>query len=36
VRLPGTTVVAAFALALITVFAWPWVLPKRILNWMDG
>jgi len=23
-------------LALLTSFAWPWLMPKRVNRWMDG
>jgi hypothetical protein len=32
---PGTFTVGGFIFALLTVFAWPWVLPERLNNWMD-
>jgi hypothetical protein len=33
-EMPGTGVVLGFLLALVTVPAWPWVLPRRIDDWM--
>jgi len=32
--IPGTGALCGFVLALLTVFAWPWVLPRRIDDWM--
>jgi hypothetical protein len=34
VEMPGTGMVLGFLLALVTVPAWPWVLPQRIDDWM--
>jgi hypothetical protein len=31
---PGTGVILGFTLALLTVFAWPWILPHRLECWM--
>jgi hypothetical protein len=31
---PGTGAVWGFVLALITVFSWPWVLPRSLEHWM--
>jgi hypothetical protein len=31
---PGTGAVLGFVLALITVFTWPWVLPRFLEHWM--
>ena len=33
---PGTWTVAGFAFALVSVFAWPWILPEWLNNWMEG
>ena len=33
--IPGTITVAGFFLALVTVFAWPWILPERLNRWMS-
>ena len=32
---PGTFTVAGFVVALLTVFAWPWVLPESLNRWMS-
>ena len=34
--IPGTITVSGFIFALVTVFAWPWVLPERLNRWMDS
>jgi hypothetical protein len=31
---PGSGAVWGFVLALITVFTWPWVLPRPLEHWM--
>ena len=31
---PGTGIVWGFVIALITVFTWPWVLPRSLEHWM--
>ena len=31
---PGTGAICGFILALLTVFAWPWVLPPPLEHWM--
>ena len=31
---PGTGAIVGFTLALLTVFAWPWLLPHRLESWM--
>ena len=31
---PGTGAIWGFILALLTVFAWPWVLPPSVEHWM--
>jgi len=31
---PGTGAIWGFILALLTVFAWPWVLPPSLEHWM--
>jgi hypothetical protein len=33
--IPGTFTVAGFVFAVVSVFAWPWILPERLNNWMD-
>jgi hypothetical protein len=33
-EVPGTFTVGGFIFALLTVFAWPWVLPERLNRWM--
>jgi hypothetical protein len=33
---PGTWTVAGFVFALVSVFAWPWILPEALNRWMDG
>jgi hypothetical protein len=32
---PGTFTIAGFIFALLSVFAWPWILPERLNRWMD-
>jgi hypothetical protein len=32
---PWTGALSGFAFALLATFAWPWVMPERINNWMD-
>jgi hypothetical protein len=32
---PGTITVSGFIFALVTVFAWPWILPEALNRWMD-
>jgi hypothetical protein len=34
-EVPGTFTVTGFIVALLTVFAWPWVLPERLNRWMS-
>jgi hypothetical protein len=34
-EIPGTITVAGFVFALISVFAWPWILPERLNRWMS-
>lgn len=34
-NIPGTITVLGFVVALLTVFAWPWILPERLNRWMD-
>jgi hypothetical protein len=34
VYMPGTGLVLGFLLALFTVPAWPWLLPRRLDDWM--
>jgi hypothetical protein len=33
-EMPGTGIVLGFLIALITVPAWPWLLPRRLDDWM--
>ncbi len=33
--LPGSGIIGGFFLALLTTFAWPWVLPNFVWQWMD-
>lgn len=32
---PGTFTAAGFALGVVSVFAWPIILPDRLQDWMD-
>jgi hypothetical protein len=32
----GTGEVLGFIAAVLTTFLWPWIVPERINNWMDG
>jgi hypothetical protein len=32
--MPGTGAVCGFILALLSVFTWPWVMPRFIDDWM--
>jgi hypothetical protein len=32
---PGTFTFGGFLFALVTMFAWPWILPERLNQWMD-
>jgi hypothetical protein len=32
---PGTFTFGGFLFALVTMFAWPWILPERLNDWMD-
>jgi hypothetical protein len=34
-EMPGVLTVAGFLFALVSLFAWPWVLPSRLQDWMD-
>ena len=34
-QLPGSCTIAGFFFALVTIFAWPWVLPDFVWTWMD-
>ena len=34
VEMPGTGLVLGFLLALVTIPAWPWILPRRLDDWM--
>jgi hypothetical protein len=34
-EVPGTFTVTGFIFALLTVFAWPWILPESLNRWMD-
>ena len=33
---PGTFTVGGFLLGVVSVFSWPFVLPDRLQDWMDG
>jgi len=33
-EMPGTGIVLGFLIALVTIPAWPWVLPRRLDDWM--
>jgi hypothetical protein len=33
---PGTWTIAGFVFGLVTVFTWPWVLPRRLDDWMHS
>ena len=33
-EMPGTGMVLGFLIALATIPAWPWVLPRRLDDWM--
>jgi hypothetical protein len=33
-EMPGTGMVLGFLMALVTVPAWPWILPRRLDDWM--
>jgi hypothetical protein len=33
---PGSGVIWGFILALLTVFLWPWVMPRALEDWMHG
>ena len=33
---PGTYTVLGFVFGLVTIFAWPFVLPNWLQDWMDG
>ena len=33
---PITGTVSGFFFALVTTFAWPWILPEILNKWMDG
>ena len=35
IGLHGSGIVGGFFFALVTTFAWPWVLPNFIWEWMD-
>jgi hypothetical protein len=32
--MPGTGMVLGFIVALLTIFVWPWLLPRFIDDWM--
>jgi hypothetical protein len=32
---PGTYTVLGFFFALVSMFAWPWILPERLNEWMS-
>ena len=33
-EMPGTGIVLGFLIALVTIPAWPWLLPRRLDDWM--
>jgi hypothetical protein len=33
-EMPGTGMVLGFLMALVTVPTWPWILPRRLDDWM--
>ena len=33
-EMPGTGIVLGFLVALITIVFWPWLLPRRLEDWM--
>jgi hypothetical protein len=33
--IPGTFTAAGFVLGVVSVFAWPIILPDRLQDWMD-
>jgi hypothetical protein len=33
---PGTGAICGFLVALFAVFAWPWVMPQAINEWMNS
>jgi hypothetical protein len=33
-EMPGTGIVLGFLMALVTVPTWPWLLPRRLDDWM--
>jgi hypothetical protein len=33
-RIPGTGMVLGFIVAFLTVFLWPWLMPRSIDDWM--
>jgi hypothetical protein len=35
-EIPGTVAISGFIFALVSVFAWPWILPESLNRWMDG
>ena len=35
-EMPGFGGIYGFGFALVSVFAWPWVLPNRLQDWMDS
>jgi hypothetical protein len=35
-EMPGFGGIYGFVFALVSVFAWPWVLPNWLLDWMDS
>jgi hypothetical protein len=34
IEIPGTGMVLGFLVALVTIPAWPWLLPRRLEDWM--
>jgi hypothetical protein len=33
--MPGTATLLGFLFALFSTFAWPWIMPEAISNWMN-
>ena len=34
-QVPGVFTVGGFAIALLSIFAWPFIFPNRLLDWME-
>jgi hypothetical protein len=32
---PGTEAISRFSFGLLATFAWPWIMPEGINDWMD-